>query len=96
VRKDTKLAQVRAAMEREDWDTAILLVSKFNRLGEHGEAIRRGREAINNPDFYRQLGNDIGAIRASAIAALKERYSTSWQSLRTHRPKKASNPKNRR
>ena len=81
MRTDTKLEAVRAAMAREDWDTAILLVSRFQRLGSHSKVLRRGREAINNPHLCRQLGLDPKELRNEAIAALKERYSSSWKKL---------------
>ncbi len=94
MKEDTKLAAARDAMRRGDWDAVILMVSRFQRLGPQGKAIRRGREAINNPEFYRQLGRDLQAIRAEAIAALKERYSRSWTAL--EKPAKKKHPAKQR
>jgi hypothetical protein len=97
MKEDSKLATVRDAMQRGDWDAAILMVSRFQRLGPQGKAIRRGREAINNPEFYRQLGHDLQAIRAQAIAALKERYSRSWTALENPAKRKSPvKPRNRK
>lgn len=78
---DTKLAAIRAAMAAEDWEEAIQIAGKFQRLGEHGAAIRTARDAINNRRFYEQLGKNVDELIAAGIAALKERYNKSWESV---------------
>jgi hypothetical protein len=75
---NSKLAKIRAAMAAGDWDTAIKLAARFDSLGAHGTAITRGKEAMSNPEFYRQLGHDLLKIRQEAIEALKAKYSLSW------------------
>ena len=52
---DTKLASIRAAMAVGDWEEALRIAGKFQRLGEHGDAIRTARDALNNRHFYEQL-----------------------------------------
>lgn len=75
VSPDPKLAKVRVAMAANDWNEAIKLAARVTLFGKHAEAIQRGKEAIANPDFYRQLGRDPDKLRLDAIAALKERIA---------------------
>ena len=81
MRKDTKLARIRKAMATGDWDKALSIASRFQRLGEHTDAIKRASDAINNPAFYEQLGYDIAKLKAEGIEALKERYDKSWEDV---------------
>ncbi|MER2266091.1 hypothetical protein [Methylobacterium oxalidis] len=66
-------------MAADDWDTALKLASRFQRLGEHASVIRRAADFLLRPDFYRQLGYEEQQVKADGIAALKERFSTSWK-----------------
>jgi hypothetical protein len=68
-------------MLESDWDTALKVAARFQRLGEHREAIKRAADAARNPSFYRQIGQDVEKLRADGILALKERYAKSWQSV---------------
>jgi hypothetical protein len=79
MREDTKLAKIRSAMRDGEWDVALRLASRFQRLGEHAEAIRRAADAVVNPQFYRQLGYDLEDVKSKGIAALKVRFSKSWE-----------------
>jgi len=81
MREDTKLARIRQAMQHESWDEALKLAARFQRLGEHAEAIQRAARAVNNPAIYEELGYDLARIRAEGIAALKARYSKSWEEI---------------
>ncbi|MBO6623821.1 MAG: hypothetical protein JJ938_03005 [Roseicyclus sp.] len=78
---DTKLAAVREAMRTGDWDLALKLASRFDRLGEHKEAIERAAAALANPQFYSQIGRDVSELRASGITALKMRFDKSWDAV---------------
>jgi hypothetical protein len=69
-----KIEILRGLMARGDWQGALRLAAKFPRLGEHKARIERGWEAIQRPDFYRQIGRNPDALIADGIAALKERY----------------------
>lgn len=62
-------------MAAGDWDGAIKLAARVTLFGKQAEAIQRGKEAMANPDFYRQLGRDPEKLRLEAIAALKERIA---------------------
>ena len=79
MRDDTKLARVRKAMRDGDWDTALRLAARFQRLGEHAQAIRRAADAIAHPSIYQQIGLDLEQLKNDGIAALKERFSKSWE-----------------
>ena len=82
MRTDTKLAEIRAAMAANDWDKALQIAARFQRLGPQKVAIQRAADILLRPDFYRQLGYDVDAVRAEGIAALKERFSKSWDDSR--------------
>lgn len=79
MREDTKLAKIRQAMRDGDWHLALRLAARYRRLGEHKEAIKRAADALNRPSFYEQLGYDLKQLEAEGIAALKARYSKSWE-----------------
>jgi hypothetical protein len=83
LREDTKLAKIREAMRDDDWDTALRLASRFQRLGDHATAIRRAADMTVRPEFYRQLGYDVEAVKAAGIAAIKERFNLSWREAST-------------
>lgn len=68
-------------MRDRDWNEALRLAGRFQRLGKHAGAIRRAANARTNKRFYEQLGYDIKQIRAEGIAALKERFSGSWKEV---------------
>lgn len=85
MRNDTKLAKIRDAMRDERWDDALRLATRFQRLGEHDDQIRRAAEAVLRPDFYEQIGRDVDVIRHEGIEALKERFSASWEQVQSER-----------
>ncbi len=70
----TKLSKVKSSAEAGDWRGAILLAAKFQDLGEHRNAILSAREAINRPEFQRQLKRDPDTLVAAGVQALKARY----------------------
>lgn len=69
-----QIADVQAAWEIGDRDGALRIASRLRGLGEYQDAIRRGWQAANRPDFYRQLGKDPEALVAAGHAALRERF----------------------
>jgi hypothetical protein len=85
---NSKLAQVREAMSRADWQLAIRLASKFPTLGKHKEAIRRANDFLNNPGLYTELGYDLTAVMQAGIDALKDRFSRSWEAIKADTEKK--------
>lgn len=70
----TKLSGVKEAAASGDWRKAVLLAAKFQDLGEQRNAILSAREAINRPDFQRQMRRDPDILLAAGVAALKQRY----------------------
>jgi hypothetical protein len=68
------LELIRFHMRAGEWNEAILAAAKFPDLGEHAEAIQRGREAIMRPAFQRQLKRDPKAMIEAAKQALLERW----------------------
>ena len=61
--------------------------ARFTRLGEHRQAIQRAANALKNSAMYEQLGYDLAKLRADGIAALRERYSKSWEEVQDPQPK---------
>ena len=86
MREDSKLARIRQAMREGNWDEALRLAARFRRLGEQTEAIRRAANALTSPEVYEELGYDLARVRAEGIAALKERYSKSWEEAQNREP----------
>ncbi len=93
MREDTKLARVRQAMSDGDWDTALKLAAQFDRLGEHGDAIKRAANVLLSPALYAELGYDLEKVKAEGILALKERYSKSWDATRPKSEEADETPK---
>lgn len=83
MRDDTKLAEIRTAMKKSEWETALKIASTFSRLGEHKVAIERASEAISRPELYEQMGYDIKLIKEQGINALKQRFNRSWEKVRS-------------
>lgn len=70
----TKLSRLRAAAAAGDWSRALSIANRFADLGTHKAEITRAHCAIQNPAFYKQLGQDPATLVAAGIAALKVRY----------------------
>jgi len=70
----TKLSKVLAAMDAGDWRKAFSIASKFGNLGKQAERIMRAQSAINNPDFYRQIGRNPEIAIEEGEAAMRERF----------------------
>jgi hypothetical protein len=67
---ERKVDLLRAAMVTGDWRGAVSIASKFSRLGKYKEAIKRGQDAYNNPEFLRQIGRDPEGAKKAAKQAL--------------------------
>jgi hypothetical protein len=70
----TKLSQLMAMIEAGDWLAAIKFAAKFPDLGKERDFILRAKDAINNPDFYRQIKRDPAALIKEGKAALVRKY----------------------
>lgn len=71
---ETKLSELLDLMRSEDWPAAIRFAAKFPRLGDHRDDLLRAKDALQNPDFYRQLKRDPDALVRCGIDALKSKY----------------------
>ena len=71
----SKLAEVLAAMDRNDWRRATSIASKFPRLGQHKAAIMRAQSAYLSPYLYAQMGCDPDAIIEAGKQALCARFN---------------------
>lgn len=71
----TKLAKLEGFMIDGDFRAALRLANSFPQLGEHKKEITTAWSALNNPDFYREIGRDPEALVAAGIAAIRARYN---------------------
>lgn len=68
---------LRAAMDAENWHEALRIAAKFPILGQHKEAIQRGWQALQRPDFYLAIGQEPAELITDGVRALQERYGKS-------------------
>lgn len=85
---NTKLAHVRNAMAKDDWERAIKLAAKLRSLGKYQKAIDRAADFLNHPALYEQMGYDHDKTIDEAIAALKEKFSRSWEAVVSEKGRK--------
>jgi hypothetical protein len=69
-----KIDQLRAAWAQGDFMGALRIASKFFDTSPATLEFKRGWDAAQHADFYRQLGRDPEAITASALAALARKF----------------------
>lgn len=75
MRNDDWLTTIRAALACGDTVNALRFAVKYKSRGEQAETIRRAWAAHQNPDFYRQIGEDPEALIAAGVQAMREKYS---------------------
>jgi hypothetical protein len=71
---ESKIAILRKMMLANDWISALKFAAKFPRLGQARNAILSAKDAVQNPDFYRQLRKDPTLLIQQGINALVEQY----------------------
>lgn len=71
----TKLSQVEQFMADGNHRAALKLAASFPRLGDQKVDIQRAWQAIQTPDFYREIGKDPETLIAAGVAAIRERYN---------------------
>jgi hypothetical protein len=71
----TKLSQLEKLMDAGNWPAAIRFAAKFPSLGDERDAILRAKDALLNPDFYRQMKRDPDKLVEEGKAALLRKYS---------------------
>jgi hypothetical protein len=70
----TKLSIVKNHLANGRIRDALRLAKSFARLGEHATAITRAWDALQRPDFYRELGMDPDQLVADGVAAMRARW----------------------
>ena len=70
-----KTDQIRVAWSTGDRVAALRIAAHF--FDRSGDTItfKRGMDAYNNPDFYRQLGKDPEQLMAAALELLARKFS---------------------
>jgi hypothetical protein len=69
----TKLAMLLDLIASDNWNHAIRFAAKFPRLGDQRDVILRAKDALLQPEFYRQLGRDpSGLVEAGKQAILSK------------------------
>ena len=71
---ETKLSKLRAAWAAGDKAGALRIAARFHDRSPETKAFKRGADAMNNPDFYKQLGKDPVALRDAAYAAMAAKF----------------------
>ena len=66
---------IRAAWHAGDQIGALRIAARFFDRSIDTRAFKRGIDAYNNPDFYRQLGKDPEQIVRDALDALGKRFN---------------------
>ncbi len=71
---ETKLAKLKTAYAAGDTAGTLRIAAKFGQLGPQREAITRAWQALQSPEFYRELGLDPATLVAVGMAAIRARY----------------------
>jgi hypothetical protein len=70
-----KTDQIRAAWHAGDRIGALRIAARFFDRSIDTKVFKRGRDAYNNPDFYRQLGKNPEQIVRDALNVLGKRFN---------------------
>ena len=70
----TKTDQIRAAWAAGDRIGALRIAACFFDRSAATKAFRRGMDAHNNPQFYRQLGKDPELLIGTALGLLAQKF----------------------
>ena len=69
-----KTDKIRAAWAVGDRIGALRIAARFFDRSADTKTFKRGIDAFNNPDFYRQLGKEPEQITQDAIETLANRF----------------------
>ena len=69
-----KTDQIRAAWATGDRIGALRIAAQFFDRSEVTIALKRGLDAFNHPDFYRQIGKEPQELVTAALALLQKRF----------------------
>lgn len=70
-----KTDQIRAAWHAGDRIGALRIAARFFDRSIDTKTFKRGMDAYNNPNFYRQLGKDPEQIVRDALDVLEKRFN---------------------
>jgi hypothetical protein len=70
-----KTDQIRAAWATGNQIAALRIAARFFDRSIDTKVFKRGWDAYNNPDFYRQLGKDPEQIVRAALDVLGKRFN---------------------
>jgi hypothetical protein len=71
---DCKSDQIRAAWHTGDRVGALRIAARFFDRSTATITFKRGIDAHNNPNFYRQLGKDPEQLMAAALELLAKKF----------------------
>jgi len=71
----SKTEKIRAAWAAGERIAALRIAAPFFDRSNDTKTFKRGMDAYNNPDFYRQLGKDPDEIVAVALERLVNRFN---------------------
>jgi hypothetical protein len=71
---NSKMSQIRSAWAAGDRIGALRIAARFFDRSEDTKSFKRGMDAHNHPDFYRQIGCDPEQILADALESLATRF----------------------
>jgi len=69
-----KADQIRAAWHSGDRIGALRIAARFFDRSIDTVTFKRGMDAYNNPDFYRQLGKDPEQLMTAALEVLAKKF----------------------
>jgi hypothetical protein len=71
----SKCDKIRAAWAAGDRVGALRIAARFFDRSDATITFKRGMDAHNNPDFYRQLGKDPDLLLSAALELLARKFS---------------------
>jgi hypothetical protein len=78
-----KTDKIRTAWAAGDRIGALRIAARFFDRSADTKAFKRGMDARNNPNFFRQLGKDPEQIVGNALEALARRFSLHFHPSQT-------------
>jgi hypothetical protein len=69
-----KTERIRTALANDDWLAALRVASRFHDRSNDTMTFKRGFDAYQHPEFYRQLGKDPEKLVGAAMERLQARF----------------------
>jgi hypothetical protein len=71
---NSKISRIRSAWATGDRIGALRIAARFFDRSADTKSFKRGMDAHNHPDFYRQLGRNPEQLLAEALENLAQRF----------------------